>query len=248
MGSGWASTLQGELGYPVTAGENYYKPGCTSSSQCVFPNAVIPQSAFTVPTQNLMKYIPLPNAGAFFTTSAYEETLSDNKGSGRLDANTSLGMISGYYFIDNYVQLNPYAVSSLPGFAASNNGEAEQFNFGITKSHGPSSVNELRLDIHAQCRVSKCARRRAGSFTCLPGLYGHRSGWHLISRAFKPSVSTTTAIGASSSFLQLYDNSYQVLDNFSKVVGTHTLKIGGIFNYDQVTYKFHFALNGNFSI
>jgi hypothetical protein len=244
-GSGWASTLQGELGYPVTAAENYYKPGCTSSSQCVFPNAVVPQSTFTVPTQQLMKYIPLPNSGAYFTTSAYEETLSDNKGSGRLDANTSIGMISGYYFIDNYVLLNPYGVSSLPGFAASNNGEAEQFNFGITKSHGPSSVNELRLIYMRNVAfqnapgggfgVSLASQGFTGIFPMAPNFQGVQTvGFNNYS------------IGASSNFLQLYDNSYQVLDNFSKVIGTHTLKIGGIFNYDQVTYKFHFALNGNF--
>jgi len=245
MGSGWASTLQHELGYPVTAAEPYYTPGCTTNSQCVFPNAVIPQSAFSVPSQNLLKYIPLPNVGAYFSTSAYEGTLSDNKGSGRLDANTRIGMISGYYFIDNYVQLNPYAVASLPGFAASNNGEAEQFNLGITKSHGPSSVNELRLIYMRNVAfqnapggglgVSLASQGFSGIFPMAPNFQGVQTvGFNNYS------------IGASSSFLQLYDNTYQVLDNFSKVVGTHTLKFGGSFSYDQVTYKFHYALNGNF--
>jgi hypothetical protein len=244
-GTGWASTLQQELGYPVTAGEPYYTPGCTSNSKCVFPNAIIPQSAFTVPTQQLLKYIPLPNAGAYYTTSAYEGTLSDNKGSGRLDANTSLGMISGYFFIDNYVQLNPYGVSNLPGFEVSNNGQATMFNLGITKSHGPSSVNELRFNYVRNVAFQNAPDGGLGVSLASQGFTG------IVPEAPNfQGVQTVSfnnySIGASSSFLQLYDNTYQVLDNFSKVIGTHTVKIGGAFSYDQVTYKFHFALNGNF--
>jgi hypothetical protein len=245
-GSGWASTLSQELGYPVTGGEPYYTPGCTTSSQCVFPNAVVPQSAFTTPTNNLLKYIPLPNSGAYYTTSAFKGTLRDDKGSARLDANTRLGMISGYYFIDDYVQLSPYAVSSLPGFAASNNGRAQMFNVGITKSFGPSSVNELRLNYMRNVPFSNAPAGGLGVSLASQGFTG------IFPMAAQDQGVMTTyfnnySIGASSSFLELYDNTYQVLDNYSKVVGTHTLKAGGSFSYDQVYYKFHYALNGLFS-
>ena len=62
QGAGLAAQLQNSLGYPVSSGEPYFTPGCTSAT-CVFPNAVIPQRAWTVPSQNLLQYIPLPNAG-----------------------------------------------------------------------------------------------------------------------------------------------------------------------------------------
>ena len=62
QGAGLASQLQNSLGYTVFSGEPYFTPGCTSAT-CVFPNAVIPQSAWTVPSQNLLKYIPMPNDG-----------------------------------------------------------------------------------------------------------------------------------------------------------------------------------------
>src|SRR3984957_13073436 len=42
----WANQLSGKLGYAVTAGEPYYTPGCASSSQCVFPGAIIPQQVW----------------------------------------------------------------------------------------------------------------------------------------------------------------------------------------------------------
>ena len=36
-----AQTLTNHLGYGVTTGEPYNAPNCTSTEQCVFPNAVI---------------------------------------------------------------------------------------------------------------------------------------------------------------------------------------------------------------
>src|SRR6202047_3056364 len=43
-----AQTLSKALGYPVHTKEPFYAPGCTQST-CVFPGAIIPQSAFAVP-------------------------------------------------------------------------------------------------------------------------------------------------------------------------------------------------------
>src|SRR5208337_557995 len=59
-GQSWANQLSRELGYTVSAGEPYYSAGCVSSSQCVFPNAVIPTSAWSAPAKNLLQYIPQP--------------------------------------------------------------------------------------------------------------------------------------------------------------------------------------------
>lgn len=56
----WANLLSQKLGYAVTTGEPYYTPGCVSPSQCVLPNATIPQSAWSAPALNLLKYIPAP--------------------------------------------------------------------------------------------------------------------------------------------------------------------------------------------
>ena len=245
-GTYWAQTLAGELGYPVTAGEPYYSPTCTTTAQCVFPNAVIPSSAITKPSTFLLKYIPDPNSGAYFTTSAYKETLSDNKGSGRLDANTRLGMISGYYFFDDYVHVNPYGGASLPGFDSSGNGRAQMINVGITKSFGPTAVNELRLNYmrnvtftnapHGGLGPTLADQGFTGIFPMLPAYQG-----------VMPTSFNNFSIGVANSFLRVYDNTYHVADNFSKVVGTHTVKFGGVFSYDQVTYKFTLNLNGSFS-
>ena len=107
-----AKILINELGYLVDPGECYYTPTCVPPVQLpgsVFPNGAIPTSAWSAPAQHLLQYIPSPNIGSnLFATSAYPETVRDDKGAGRIDANTRAGQISGYYFIDDYRLDNPY--------------------------------------------------------------------------------------------------------------------------------------------
>ena len=110
-GAYFASLLSQELGYTVSAGEPYYFSGCNAGT-CVFPGAVIPQSAWSAPAKNLLKYIPGPNnSNGTFSTSAFNLALRDDKGAYRVDANTGFGLISGYYFLDDWSQNNPYPVA-----------------------------------------------------------------------------------------------------------------------------------------
>ena len=144
-----ANLLSQELGYPVTQGEPYYTPGCNNPAACVLPNAMIPMKAWSPPAISLLKYIPTPNIGTnLFATSAYPETVRDDKGGSRIDANTRLGQISGYYFIDDYRLDNPYpggqGGASIPGFDALTIGRAQMFTLGDTKVINPTTVNEFR--------------------------------------------------------------------------------------------------------
>jgi hypothetical protein len=122
-GPNFANILTQKLGYEVASGEPYYLPGCISSSTCVFPNAVIPQAAWSVPAQRMLQYIPAPNTSSgTFATSAYDQIVRDDKAGARVDANTRWGLISGYYFVDDFSVVNPYPVAqsgaSVPGFSA----------------------------------------------------------------------------------------------------------------------------------
>lgn len=244
-GTAWASTLAGELGYPVSVGEHYYSSGCTSPASCVFPNATIPSSIFTAPTNALMKYIPLPNLGTYFTTAAYKGTLGDNKGSGRMDADTRLGMVTGYYYIDDYVQENPYGGASVPGFATNNNGRNQMVNVSITKSLGPNSVNELRLSYMRDVLFAGYPLGGLGVSMASQGFTGIYVQQPTLQRVESIGFNNYS-IGASSAWSQQYDNTEQISDNYSRVIGTHTLKFGGAFHYDQMTYDYYQARNGEF--
>src|SRR6202167_1927736 len=60
IGAFWANQLSQKLGYAVTQNEPYGFVGCANNTQCVFPNGVIPQSAWSAPAKNILPYIPLP--------------------------------------------------------------------------------------------------------------------------------------------------------------------------------------------
>ncbi|MGO8818478.1 MAG: carboxypeptidase regulatory-like domain-containing protein [Terriglobia bacterium] len=236
-GAAWANTLSTELGYPVTVGENY---------SSVFPGSIIPPSVAPAPTTFLMKYIPLPNVGNYFSTSAYKFTLGDNKGSGRLDANTRLGLVTGYYYFDDYSDVNPYGGASVPGFSNTNNGRNQMVNVGITKSLGPNSVNELRLSYMRDVLFQGFPQGGVGPTLASQGFTGIFLQLPNLQSVENIGFNNYN-IGASNSWSQLYDNTYQITDNYSKVIGTHTLKLGGNFHYDQVTFDYIIQPNGSFS-
>jgi hypothetical protein len=85
----------------------------------------------------LLQYIPAPNVSANqYSSSAFSQTVSDDKGSVRADGNTRIGQISAYYFVDDYSLDNPYPGSvagvSIPGFDALFIGRAQLLSLGIT--------------------------------------------------------------------------------------------------------------------
>jgi len=259
-GAYFANELSQRLGYPVSAGEPNFTytpptvPGqpppqpvlCTSAAQgCVFPNAVIPTSAFSAPAQFLMKYIPLPNQGSVFTTSAYKSTLRDDKASGRIDGNTHLGMVSGYYFIDDDIGVNPYGGASLPGFASANNARAQIINLSLTKAFGATAVNEFRAGYMRNVNFSNAPLGGLGpklSDEGFTGIFPMNPNYEGV----EPIGFNNYSIGVANSFLRVFDNTYNFADNFSKVIGTHTVKFGGAYSYDQVEYRFTLNLNGSF--
>src|ERR1700722_5534885 len=72
-----SNLLSTGLGYTVSP---------TVSLDSVFPGGIIPQKLWSAPATNLLKYIPAPNnSNDTFSTSAYNETLQDDKGAFKLD-------------------------------------------------------------------------------------------------------------------------------------------------------------------
>ena len=146
-----ANLLSQKLGYTVSSGEAYDYPGCaaTGAQLCVLPNAVIPTSAWSVPAQRMLQYIPVPNTANGFATSAYNQTLRDDKAGARMDANTRWGLLSAYYFIDDFNLDNPYPTAqsgaSVPGFNALTTGRAQLLALSDTKAINTTTVNDLHL-------------------------------------------------------------------------------------------------------
>ena len=256
QGPYWASVLGTRLGYPVADQEPYYFPGCTASTDCVFPNAVIPQFGWSPAATQLLQYIPQPNApDNFFETSAFAQRLRDDKGGVRIDQSTRIGMLFGYYFADDYSLDSPYpnGGATVPGFSALTSGRAQLINLGDTKNFGSYSVNEFRFSFVRNSIALTTPEQGIG--VTLQSL-GFVTPWGPTNggiSAIKPSLEgvpyitfNNFAMGVPQVSTRQMNNSFQILDNFSKVIGTHTFRFGGQFHYDQINERNLAAENGQF--
>ena len=204
-----------------------------------------------------LSYIPAPNLGTdTFATSSYASRLSDNKGGARLDANnTRLGMLSAYYFLDNYTLDNPYPVAqggaSVPGFNAQYLGQAQLVNVGDTKSFGANAVNELTLSFMRNHNI--LGKPEGGLGVSLPsqGFVTDSGAPSIVPLApqlegVENVVFNSFSLGANTNELKQVNNTFQIADGFSRVLGAHTLKMGGEAHYDQVNVNPIAQFNGSF--
>jgi hypothetical protein len=235
-GSYLANMLSQKLGYTVTANEPYYFAGCSNPGQCVFPNAVIPQRAWSAPAMNLLKYIPAPNLpGNVFSTSAYNEVLNDDKIGERIDAVTRWGTIFGYYSLDNYTEDNPYPTAqggaNVPGFNALNTGRAQLVVLGLGTPIGSSAVNEIRL---SYTRDANDLGKPVGGLGVSLASQGFVTGEGTLgivplapqNEGVENIIFNNFTIGSSPDRFYQINNNFEVSESFSKTVGKHTFKFG----------------------
>lgn len=260
-GAAWASQLTTQLGQPVTAGEPYFFTGCTTAAQCVFPNAQLSPTAFNSISTKLLPFI-LPangtnNAGQpTFTTNSGATDLNDNKFSARGDANTGFGLLTAYYYFDRFNRVDPYWPGNAPvypGFSVDGKGQTHNVNLGDTKTFSSAAVNEFRIGYFRL--DTKFNQPLGGTGTTLADL-GFASGAGgapgivplVPSLEGVPEIDFNNfVIGVPSRPNGLIENIYQVVDNYSKIIGTHSLKFGGQFHIDQLEEDLlDNVSNGNF--
>jgi len=263
----FATILSKRLGYTVVPGEPYYTPGCTSNdpnSGCVFPNAVIPKAAWSPVAAKMigLGLIPQPNApGNFYETSAYAQQLRDDKGGIRIDQNTRFGTLFAYYFADDYLLNAPFpnGGATVPAtnfaYGAATAGRAQMINLGDNKNFGAYSVNEFRFSYVRNALHLATPTGGVGSQYSLANL-GFVTPWGATTGGISPIQPSLEGvpyitfnnfnIGVPQVTTRQYNNSFQWLDNFSRVIGTHSLKFGGQFHYDQINERNLAAENGQY--
>jgi len=132
---------------------------------------------------------------------------------------------------------------------------------GDVKTFGPTALNELRLSF---VRIAGSYFKPQGGvgptlsslgFTAASGTGAAFNGGIAPIDPTLQGVPQVTffqqgvglSIGVPQDTQNAYNNTYQVLDNFSKVLGTHSLKFGAQFHYDQINERNFFGENGAFS-
>lgn len=243
----WSAQLSQKLGYAVSAGEPY---------SSVFPGGVIPQSVWSTPAKNLLQYIPQPNSGTnVFSSASENETLTDNKTAARFDLNSRFGALSAYYFVDQYSMDNPYPTAeggaNVPGFNAISDGRAQLISLALTQSWGASILNEARLSYMRFANnigqplggvgptlASQGFVEGAGTLGIVPLNPGIEGIENVAFNDFTFGVDVTGE--------RQTNNTYQWSDNFSKIFGAHTMKLGASFHLDQVNINSNSINNGSF--
>jgi carboxypeptidase family protein/TonB-dependent receptor-like protein len=242
-----------------------YATSCTSTTQCVFPTGAIPQKAWSPVAVNMLKLglIPQPNAaGNFLQTTAFSQKLRDDKAGIRVDQNTHLGTFFAYYFADDYLLNSPFpnGGATVPAatfaYNAVTTGRAQLWNLGHTKNFGSFSVNEFRFSYVRNTIDLAEPLGGVGSTYSLKNL-GFVTPWNAATGGISPiapnveGVPYTTFnnfdIGVPQVSTKQFNNSFQWLDNFTKVTGTHTIKFGGQFHYDQIDERNLAGENGQYS-
>jgi hypothetical protein len=252
-----AALLSQRLGRTITTGESYYTTDCTESNAvCVFPNAVIPETAWSAPSKSLMAYIPKPNVDPVtFSSSSENETLGDNKAALRLDWMTHTGTFSAYYFRDGYDLDNPYPTSqggaNVPGFNAISRGRAQLINLGWTRPWGTTLVNELHFSYLRDANKIGQPVGGVGPTLASQGFVEGEGTLGIV--PLNPAAEGVEnvsfndfTLGVDVTGERQVNNTYQGTETLSKVLGKHTLKAGADFHTDQVNINSNSINNGAF--
>jgi hypothetical protein len=247
--------LSQRLGYTVTTGEPYWVPGCTTSADaisgmCVFPNQVIPKTAWDSAAVGTIGFITDPNrvqigsSGAsipVFSTTALKNRLNDDKLGEHVTWNERhTGDWSVYFTYDTTGTVNPYAGGNVPGFSGSVPQKAYQANINNTRAIGSTMANEVRLNY---TRSTIYQTLPSGSGLGPVSQYGFPSTplGLIPSSASQEGVpqigiygSYNTNFGVVGNAIDQVNNNYQAVEMFSKILGKHSLKFGGEYRQIQV--------------
>jgi hypothetical protein len=263
----FADYLSTKLGYPVTAGEPYYTPGCgtvadAQAGTCVFPNAQIPQTIWSSAAAGVLKFFPAPNSGGngqfpAYTSSSEVQNITDNKWALRIDTtlkgNNSL---SFYYHYDGALIKSPLGAGNVfgssdnvPGFAYTEPSLAQLLVISDTKVISSTMVNEAHLSWH---RIAFPGAKPTEGLGNVSSFGFTEGGLGLIPA--RPNIEGLPSVILNQLGITVgsaitdgsYQNNYQALEGFSWVLGKHTVKVGGSYTYHQWNRRGGPAPNGLF--
>src|SRR6202167_1655408 len=229
----------------------YYTPGNPLIGNGLFSTGNIPTVDLKPLAQKLVtQYVPLPNAAANEYLFNPVNTNKQDQYLGRIDETISKRdavWFYGLYENSPSTSTLPFTGATLPGFASTNPAKYYEFTTAWNHTFSPTTLNEARL---AYLRFNFLAVDPISTIN--PGTYGFTGISATQAPQFQqlPTMNVTGLfeLGFSTNGPQpRVQNTYQVTDNFSKVVGHHTFKAG--FNMDrlEINNPFYNDLNGSYS-
>lgn len=214
----------------------------------LFPQGVIPPSDFNPLAVSLMnKFVPLPTSGSEYNFNPITTGIDDQYFT-RIDENiTSKDLLWGSWLWERHPTDDtlPFTGANLPGFPDTN--ERHIQNYALTWNHtfNGTTLNEAdigytRFNYVAGSPVNVLTPSSVG-FTGITPQNPSVSSWPVI------SLNGYFTLGFSDNGPQpRIDQTYQVDDNFTKIVGAHTFKMGFDMRRFQVYNPFNSDLSGSY--
>jgi len=231
--------LVGESGVIYPAGTPY---------STIFPTGQIPAADINPVSNNLLRFVPVANSGNSYVFNPVV-TESDNQYLGRIDYTvTSKDSIWGYFLLEHQpsTQTLPFTGATLPGFAQTNNEHWQQYTLAWNHTLSSSMLNELRV---GYTRLNYLAT--VPQVPALPssvGFVGINPQNPAVAGLPVVNVTGLFDLGFSENGPQpRIDQTYQVTDNFTKIVGAHSLKFGFEARIFQVQNPFYHDNSGSFA-
>jgi outer membrane receptor protein involved in Fe transport len=244
-------------------------PAASVAYSSLFPNSQVPAACFD-PTANALykNYVAPVGTGVL----AYAPSLieNDDQFTIRFDHNFSTTQhFTAYYYFDDVHQTQPFsnfqaAGANVPSFGGIFKTRVQQVNVSETSTIGATSVNELRFnwfregqgDLNHPVNILSSLHDACGSYVpaanCFadPGNVPAGITTNIPGREGVPFVSVAGGFVIGNNFegeLPQTGNTYQFSDNFSKVLGTHSIKFGGDFRIQKFNQFLYYNINGDFT-
>ena len=258
---GCATAVANQGGAPIAPGTDY---------SSIFPNNVIPPECFDPTAKALLdNFVPLPNRGGDQLQTIPVSSTRFDQFTVRTDhrINDQQQISVYYYFTDDNIVL-PFSRlqaggANVPGFGSAFKDRYQQVNATHTWVINPTTVNELRATYFRQGQktfnhplntsliLDSCGPSTppAPCFSdpnnprlgITPGLGAEHEG--------VPFIAISGGFNVGNNFegeLPQVGNTYQLANNFTKVMGNHTVKFGGDFRRQQFNQFLFFDVNGTF--
>lgn len=235
----------------------------------IFPNGQVPTACFDPTAMALYKNYVAP-AGTGVVTYAPNRKDREDQFTLRFDHNFSTTQhFTAYYYFDDDNRTDPFsnfqaAGANLPGFGGLFKTRVQQLNVSHTSTIGSTAVNELRFNyfregqgnlnhpVNSLTNLHDSCGTYIPAANCFADPNNPTSGitTNIPGREGVPFVSVAGGFVIGNNFegeLPQTGNTYQFSDNYSKVIGTHSVKFGGDLRLQKFNQFLYYNINGDFA-
>ena len=235
----------------------------------IFPNGIVPTACFDPTALALYQNYVAP-VGTGVLSYAPDRKDREDQFTLRLDHNFSTTQhFTAYYYFDDDDRTDPFsnfqaAGANVPGFGGLFKTRVQQLNVSETSTIGSTAVNELRFNyfregqgnLNHPLNILPSLHDACGSLVaaanCFADPNNPTSGitTNIPGREGVPFVQVLGGFVIGNNFegeLPQTGNTYQFSDNYSKVMGTHSLKFGGDFRDQKFNQFLYYDINGDFT-